>query len=619
VLDLTRLTDEQRRVVLAPDGPLLVVAGPGSGKTTVLAGRVAHLVADRGVGPATVLALTFTTAAARELRARLVRVLGEPGRAVEVGTYHSFGLRIVRQWSEELGYGPGPLAVYDHGDALRLLRQAAAEAGVDADRWPPGEFWRALERHRLGGDDPGTAGPLAAIAEAYEALLRRRAAVDFPAMLALPLRLLAAHPRVLGLLQGAYRHVLADELQDACGAQYGLLRLLAGGHRALAAVGDPWQALYTWRGADGRVFDGFRADFPEARVLALSENFRATGRLVALANAVGAPLGDRRLWTRNPPGESAVLHAAADEAAEAAYVARESARLLAEGAVAGPGEIAVLYRTNHQVEELALALRAQGLPYRVRGAGDPFGRREVRDLLAYLRLALDPADGAALARIADTPPRRLGRLAAHLRAHPCGLDQLPDVARRFGPAAEAAAGSLSAVLDELRAASRGYRPSALLDLLLERSGYRAWLLGQPDGGARLAHLEVLRSSAGRAVGDPGDWLDGLRLGEDDGAHEGSAVLLTTVHLAKGNEWRVVFVVGVEEGLLPHARALAAAEPAGVEDELRVAYVAVTRACERLYVTCCRTRRLGDRVVPRHPSRFLRAVPRDLLTPTASAA
>ena len=208
MLDLSRLTAEQRRVVLASDGPLLVVAGPGTGKTTVLAARAAHLVADRGVGPATILALTFTSAAARELRARLVRVLGAPGREVDVATYHSFGLRVVRHWREQLGYGPGPVTVYDDEDALGLLRQAAAAAAVDAERWPLGELRRALEQHRLRADEASTGGPIGALAERYEELLRRRAAVDFPAMMALPLRLLAESPRVLELLRTAYRHVV---------------------------------------------------------------------------------------------------------------------------------------------------------------------------------------------------------------------------------------------------------------------------------------------------------------------------------------------------------------------------------------------------------------------------
>jgi DNA helicase-2/ATP-dependent DNA helicase PcrA len=215
VLDLSRLTAEQRRVVLAPDGPVVVVAGPGSGKTTVLAARAAYLVASRRAVPEGILALTFTAAAARELRARLGTVLGEPGRRVDVATYHSFGLRVVRRWPEALGYGPGPVAVCDDADALRLLRRAAAEAGVDVAAWSLRELWRALERHRLCGGEPSAADFIPALAEAYEALLLRRSAVDFPAMLAFPLRLLGASPRVLELLQSAYGHVLGDELQDA--------------------------------------------------------------------------------------------------------------------------------------------------------------------------------------------------------------------------------------------------------------------------------------------------------------------------------------------------------------------------------------------------------------------
>jgi DNA helicase-2/ATP-dependent DNA helicase PcrA len=628
VLDLRRLTPEQRRVVLAPDGPLLVVAGPGAGKTTVLAARAAYLVAARHAPPATVLALTFTAAAARQLRARLVGVLGEPGRAVEVGTFHSFGLRVVRCWPGALGYADGRVRVYDQADAAALLREAAGAVGLDASHWRPADLRRALERHRLGGVTAAGDPPLAPLADAYEALLRRRGAVDYPAMLALPLRLLDDDPPVRSLLQGAYRHVLADEFQDVCPAQYRLLRVLAERHRSLVAVGDAWQALFQWRGADARFLDEFRRDFPEGRVLALSENFRASGQLVALANAIGAPLGERRLWTRNPPGRPAVLHAASDERAEAAFVADEVARLRADGLVESLSRIAVLYRTNRQAGEVALALRARGLPYRVRGGGDLLARREVRDAVAYLRLAHDPTDGTALARIVDVPPRRLGRLAELVRTSPCTASELPSRARRLGAAAADRAGALASLIEMLHEESRRLHPAALLDLVLERSGYRAWLEGRPDGAARLAHLAGLRELAVRAGRDLADWLDELRLGEEpDAAHDGTErVLLSTVHLAKGGEWTVVFVLGVEEGLLPHARALAPRASggegaptdagSGLAEELKVAYVAVTRPCDRLYLTFARTRRRGERTEARQLSRFVRGLPAGLLSRAA---
>ena len=441
-------------------------------------------------------------------------------------------------------------------------------------------------------------------------------------MLALPLRLFEARPEALRLLQAAYRHVLVDEFQDVCAAQYALLRRLAARHRNAVVVGDPRQTLYAFRGADVRFLRAFERDFPGARTVRLDENFRATGRLVDLANALGAGLAyGGPLRTANPPGEAARLHVAADEAAEAAFVASEVAGLRAAGAVGRLGEVAVLFRTNRQADRLAVALRARRLPYRVRGGGDLFSRREVRDAVAYLRLAHNPADGPALARVVNTPPRRLGRLAGDLRARPAPAAALPARAARYGPAAAAAARALLGLLDDLHRECAGLAPGAALDLALEATGYRAWLAGQTDGPARLAHLEALRAlaagadgadGADGAEGGLGAWLADLQLGEEASPppDEAERVLLTTIHGAKGAEWRVVFVVGVEEGLLPHRRALDAGPgaPGAVEEELRVAYVAVTRPRERLYLTCCRRRRRGEATVPRRPSRFLRGLP-----------
>jgi DNA helicase-2/ATP-dependent DNA helicase PcrA len=629
MLDLSRLSAAQREAVLAPDGPLLIVAGPGSGKTTVLAARIAYLATARAVPPTSILALTFTTAAARELRARLAGILGEDGRAVDALTFHAFGLRIVRMWSEELAFGPGPISVYGARDAEALLREAAASLRLDLDRWQIADIERRVERLRLTDAGHGEDEQLQGLATAYEALLRRRGAVDYAAMLAVPLRLFRERPDALRLYQDTYRHVLCDELQDVCAAQSALLQLLAMRHRNLVVVGDAAQTLYGWRGADVRFLLGFRREFPEARVVTLDENFRATRHLVAVANALGAPLAySRRLWTRNPPGEPVVLFVAGDERAEAEFVAQTIAELRTEGAVREHGQVAVLFRTNGQANELALALRLAGIAYRVRGSGDLFTRREVQDAVAYLRLAHDPRDVAALARIVNAPPRRLGRIAGPLRKHPVSSVELPAVASRFGQAVRARAEALVALISDLHQQSASLDLATLLDLALDRSGYRDWVGQQPDCAIRVANLAVLRSLAERAPEDLGTWLAELQL--DEGTPEvpddHDRVLLTTIHGAKGREWRVVFVVGMEEGLLPHGRAVLAS-PArdgmdgpsaecGIEEELRVAYVAVTRPRERLYLSWCRARRRGDRVDQRAPSRFLQNVPPTLLAPAA---
>jgi DNA helicase-2/ATP-dependent DNA helicase PcrA len=326
--------------------------------------------------------------------------------------------------------------------------------------------------------------------------------------------------------------------------------------------------------------------------------------------------------TALPPGPHVVLHAAPDEAAEAAFVAEEIERLAGDGRISGPGDAAVLFRTNRQADELALAFRARRLLYDVRGGADFFARREVRDALALLRLAHCPADGAALARIVNVPPRRLARLARRLRAHPVGTDELVAHAEADGPAAATAAAGLVGVVAELHAASTRLPPVDVLDLALERTGYRAWLDGQPDGAGRLSHLDTLRTLASRTTASLADWLAEVHTDEDDALPaSGERTLLTTVHGAKGGEWPAVFVVGTEEGLLPHRRALLE-EPdprAAVEDELRVAYVAVTRARERLYLSHCRGQHTGGptgTVAACRPSRFLLGLPPGLVVPGA---
>ena len=459
-----RLSAAQREAVLAPDGPLLIVAGPGAGKTGVLAARIAHLVADRRIDPARILALTFSVKAAHELRLRIAAWLGARATAVDVSTFHAFGLRVARVWSRALGFTAGPPRVASALAAQTLLREAAAALGLAeaADPVLLAHLAATIDDYRLGhGTAPGS-GPLPALAAAYEERLRVLGLVDFPGMLTLPLSLFARHPPALRHYQAAYEHLLVDELQDVCPVQAALLRLLAAGSGNLAVVGDPMQALYGWRGADGRFLRDFARLYPVARVVRLAENFRSTGHIVALANALGSALPyGQCLSTANPDGIPVVHYAACDETDEAAFVAAETRRLLGSGALAHPGEVAVLARTNQQLATLVPALRAHGLPAT---------RRE----------------------------------------------------------------------------------------------------------------------------------------EDD---TGGRVQLTTIHRAKGAEWRTVFVTGWEEGLLPHYRALGAVEPTALVGEHHVAFVAVTRPHERLYLTSCRQRatREGESPRPCAPSRFLAAM------------
>lgn len=604
--------------MLAPPGPLAIIAGPGSGKTTVLAARIAYGITVGQVRPAAVLALTFTRIAVRTLRARLHGLLGDQATAIDVLTFHALGYRIIRQWSEELGLGAQSPIVYGEADAREVLGVVAREAGYELGRQSLADLARRLERYRLAPTSSPDPRQLSTLAGAYESLLRRRRAVDYPAMLALPLQLFATHPHTLRLLQDAYRAIFCDEAQDICASQYELLRVLAARERNLVLVGDPRQTLFGWRGADSRFLREIGHDFPDARVLRLDQNFRSSGRIVAVANVLGSALGEEQpLWTTNPPGEPALLYVAADEADEARFVVNQIERLLASEEIDHPGEVAILYRTNQQAMELILALRVRGLPYRVRGQRDLLARREVRDALAYLRLIYQPADATALARIVNIPPRGLARLAPIIRVRSTTLAELPSLAAGLGERPRFAAEALGEVCSNARERSTRRSPAEVLDDVLERSGYRTWLGGQSDGPARLSSLTALRRlveelATESTPREPRSWLVDLTIEDvEDGASHRDAlrVLLATIHQAKGDEARVVFVVGLEDGLLPHAHALRSSDEAvGLVAERQVAYVAVTRARERLYLTWCRTRTRGGVSEARRPSQFLRGLP-----------
>ena len=484
MLDLARLSVAQRQAVLAEDVPLLIVAGPGSGKTTVLAARIAYVIVARQVAPASVLALTFASRSARDLRARLEHLLGDAAQEVTVATFHAFGLRIVRRWSEELGFEPGPLAVYDADDARVVHRETARRIRLDISDLPTRELVENVACARLKPNDPSGSPEIRELATAYEQSLLRRRAIDYPGMLVMPLRLFAARPDILRVLQDSYRYVVCDEFQDICAVQYELLRQLAARHHNLAVVGDPCQAVFGWRGADARFLLDFARDFPDARRIDLTQNYRSTGQIVDLANVLGTRLANRTpLWTTNAAGTRVVFQALADEHAEAEFVVSEIRHLLDTGVVGDLAHVAVLARTNHQATPLAFEFRARGLPYRA------------------------------------------------------------------------------------------------------------------QSGARL------HRSDGLAITNQGP----------------PSVLLTTIHGAKGGEWRVVFVVGIEEGLIPHHRALEAEfrSGCGLDEELRLLYVAVTRAQERLYLSYCRTRQIGARREMRHPSRFLRDLKCILVTQLAA--
>jgi len=620
----SNFTTAQLAAITAGDGPLGIIAGPGTGKTTVLAARLAYLVRERGADPASILVVTFTTDAARALRQQVAEQLDTLASDLAISTLHAFGRKVITTWASQLGFGERP-TVLPQDDARGLLARVAGDQGWDLAAFPLGELAAAVDRCRLTVDQVARrVDPLADLADAYEERLRRRNALDFASMVVLPLRLFRQDERALRVLQDAFRWVIVDECQDLDSTQLALIQLLVAQHKNLIMAGDPAQSIYGFRGADVRFLLGFERSFPGGVRLSLDHNFRSTGRLVELGNALGDLLAYRPgQVTDNPDGPPARLFVADDEQAEACFIANQIGLLVHRGVLPHPGHAAVLYRTNRQADRLAAALRTAGVPYARHGDADLFGSRVARDALAYLRLARDPTDRAALARIVNAPPRGLSRLAAALVEEPATTAELPARAADLGPESVSAAAGLVAMLYDLHAhASRGLAPAALLDRALERSGYRGWLERHPEGTERLRILDRLLALARRADAQLGEWLDGLALGDVvDPAPEREATRLSSIHQAKGGEWRATFIPGLEEGILPHYRALRTNADAGLDDttveealreELRVGYVAFTRPRERLYLSYCRTRERGATVETRQPSRWLYALPPHLL-------
>ena len=610
-------TPAQQQAIGAGDGPVGIIAGPGCGKTSVVAARIAHLVRDRGADPASILAVTFTAEAAHRLRQEVGRQLDRPATDLAIHTLHAFGRKVIDTWPGKFGLEHPP-AVVHRDEARDLLTRAATQLGWDLSSISPSELATAVDRCRLAVAAPAEANDsLAALASAYDQQLQRRGAIDFPAMLGWPLRLLRKDAQVRHVLQSASHWMLVDEVQDLTPVQLALVQLLAEGHGNLTVAGDPSQCIFRWLGANPGFLLDFSSLYPGAACFTLSHNHRSTAHLVELANALGDLLDQpSRLATDNPPGPLARLLAAEDAEAEAELVAHQVGALIDRGLLEHPGDAAVLYRTNAQADVLAAALRAAGVPYRMHADTDLFGERVVRDLLAYLRLARNPSDRAALARIADRPRRGLGRLQATLLAEPTTVAELPALASQFDPPVMAAAARLIALIYQLHASACGGTTVAkLLDQVLDASGYGAWLERHPDRDAQLQVVSRLRALARRADVGLAGWLDALAMGEEiDPTTRDEATRLCSVHQSKGREWRAVFLCGAEEGLVPHHHAIHDDE--ALDGELRLLYVALTRARERLHISYCRQRDRGGKLELRQPSRWLRALPPELMATAA---
>lgn len=607
-------------------GPLLVVAGAGSGKTRVLTHRVAHLVANRGASPYELLAITFTNKAAGEMKERVAALVGPVASRMWVSTFHSACARILRSHAEQIGWKPS-FSIYDQSDAQRLLGYLIREHGLDSKRFPARAVHAAISaaKNELVGPQQYREGARTLyerhVGDVYGDYVQRCRAsnsMDFDDLLVKTVELFEIDPAVLSHYQERFSHVLVDEYQDTNVAQARLVGDLGLVHRNVFAVGDSDQSVYRFRGADIRNILEFEKSFPDAKVLLLEQNYRSSQTILDAANSLIANNPRRSaksLWTDRGPGDPIGHYHAEDEHDEAAWVAGHIARLQARGEVSW-SDVAVFYRTNAQSRVLEEELVRRAIPYRVVGGVRFYDRREVRDLLSWMRAIANPDDEVSVKRALGAPRRGVGdtsvtRLGAWAAAQGVGFFEAMREAGRAGVSGRslAAVRAFVETRDGLAELARSAAPDEVAEAVLETTGYRAEL--EEEGGieaaGRLENLAELIGQAG-AYEDMASFLESVALVSDADEQEGDGgcVLLMTLHTAKGLEFPVVFMVGMEDGVFPHLRSLG--EPDELEEERRLAYVGVTRARERLFLTSAWRRSLWGSTGYNSPSRFLSELP-----------
>jgi len=622
---LTDLNPMQREAVTTTDGPLLVLAGAGSGKTRVITYRIAYLIEEQKARPDEILAVTFTNKAAEVMRQRVEQLVpGSLAAAPWTSTFHSFCARLLRREAPLLGL-PRDFSIYDDADQERLARALLKEFGEDDRAWTARGVLERISRSKTAGRTPAdwaaSENPLerrqAELFRRYQDGLRAAHALDFDDLLLEAVRLLAEHPEARRRWQERFRYLLVDEYQDTNRPQYELLRWLAEARPNLCVVGDEDQSIYGWRGADyGNIFR-FEQDFPGARLILLEQNYRSTQPILDAATAVIENNRSRKgkvLWSTEKAGVKARLYEAPDAEAEAQFVALQ----LQEYRRRNPLQhLAVLYRTNAQSRLFEEALRRLDLPYRLVGGFSFYKRAEVRDLLAYVRAARNPLDTQSILRILNVPPRGIGSatveaLLAYARDHALPLAEALELE------GNERVQKFRELLESLRGALTTKSFPEALEFILEASGYERWLeeQGTPEAESRLENLRELIAAAedSEARGEtPGDFLDRAALTSDADDYDASAAItLITLHSAKGTEFDVVFLVGLEEGLFPHSRALDT--DADLEEERRLCYVGMTRAKRELYLVRAGWRRAGGGGGngETEPSRFLLEVPEALV-------
>ena len=634
---LAALNPAQREAVEAIEGPVLILAGPGSGKTKVITHRVAYLIKSCGVSPNNIIAVTFTNKAAREMKDRLEQLLGQAAEALTLGTFHAICARILRREGKAIALSSS-FVIYDEEDQLSLIKQALEELNLDPKQYAPKALRSAISAAKSRLVNPEDYAKrvnsyfeeiVHRVYQVYQQLLSQGQAVDFDDLLMRTVQLFQHHPQILKKYQSKYVHILVDEFQDTNVVQYMLMKNLAGEYRNLCVVGDPDQSIYSWRFADLHNILSFEKDYPEAKVVFLEQNYRSTKTILEVASdIISANLQrkPKKLWTENEDGASVTVMESYNAEEEAQSVVNEIERLVGQEQTSLK-DCAVMYRVNAQSRALEETFLRYGVPYRLVGGTRFYQRREIKDIIAYLRLIHNTQDNVSLLRIANVPVRGIGhrtlsQLQSWAKAHNSSFfDAIEQVSsEKILPQriSQALAG-FNAAMAELTAQSHELSLSALVDKVLACTRYKEHILNKEDGDDRWENIVELRSVASEYDNlNPEEalaaFLEKVSLVSDIDELDGKvdAVTLITLHQAKGLEFPVVFIVGLEEGILPHRKSFD--DPEEMEEERRLCYVGITRAKERLYLLRSYRRSLFGGSTANPPSRFLQDISPHLISP-----
>ena len=644
---LNKLNPEQLKAVMTTDGPLLILAGAGSGKTRVLTHRIAYIISEKGIQPRNILAVTFTNKAAGEMRERVKHILGAVGDRVWVSTFHSACVRILRNNITKLGYGEN-FVIYDDREQLGVIKGAMAALNINEKLFAPKAIAGRIDQaknHLLNSASYAAMAKdffserAAKVYAAYEEEMRKNNALDFNDLIMLTVRLFNEHPDILKSYQEQLRYIMVDEYQDTNHAQYKLIKMLASGHRNLCVVGDDDQSIYAWRGADISNILDFEKDYKDAVVIRLEQNYRSTKNIIKAAGEVVRRNTGRKgktLWTDNPEGEPISYYSARDEHDEAAYVTREVEKLKVGALSETPlryKDFAVFYRTNAQSRVMEDRLMRDGIPYTIVGGMRFYDRAEIKDILAYLKVIANPSDSIGLKRIINVPVRGIGGATVDkVEGHAAGrgitlYEAIGEVVSgQWSVASESLSKgpklklkSFYEMMERLRKEAERAGIARLAQMILDETGYIKKLKEEKTEEAlgRIENLEEFITAAEEFDEKAEEktlrsFLDQVALVSDVDEYEGATdrVTLMTLHAAKGLEFPVVFIIGMEDGLFPHSRTKD--DPEGLEEERRLCYVGMTRAQQKLYLLNARERRVFGREQINSPSLFLSEIPATLL-------